>query len=672
MFARFFTGIQNDLVLVLIAALACAVFRLCFILYYGPEKSPRGHWRKWWTCFSYGFWWGMDINAYVFLVSMILISIPAAFLPAYFAISNIARMVLITAYLVVLYLAFFGKMIFYYHFHDTFNPLVQQGAHADKGNFADIFFHEHHGIWILLGLIPYIIIGSNLSLKILDLPDLLYVQLHSEILQYALNTLVFLGAVLMFYWIRYGGTLLHRHKPEWDEVPEIVKKDAFMGKATIDDLEALKLALKYPVNAMLKHTDAESEKIMQPILKAPLQSGDNPLEQFYHEAKGARIKKPQHIFFMFGESHAQAPFDSLYDKLNIMSASKKFRAEKGTVSIQNFLSAGMTSRPSLVSILSGIYDANMELNEFKDFWAGHTLTSLPMQLKKLGYTTSFWYGGALNHGSMEHFAPAIGFDHAYAGPDFCGKDAPHTWLGVYDHIFLQKTAEKIQQENSNQPEFHFIYTTSNHGPYNMPFAELGFDIDKVMPEMPEKLRRDKKEAARLGAAWYCDQALIGFVERMKKLYPDSLFIVTGDHENGILPLQYDIVERRETTIREEVLTSFAIAHPDLTPAMLADNVIGSHMNIMPTLFELIAPKGFGYYSLFSSLTEKQTHEVTPYVWEDLQRIGRYQDGRSQALTVSSKPLPLKEDDREFLAERDALCEVTGWMVRHPELLISTK
>lgn len=669
MFARFFTGIQNDLVLVLMAALVCAVFRWAFIWRYGSEKTPIGHWRKWWTCFSYGFWWGMDVNAYIFLVSMVLVSIPAAFIPSYYAVSNEARTVLFGVYAVMLYLAFWGKMIFYYHFHDIFNPLVQQGKNADKGNFADIFFHEHHGIWILLGLIPYLAVCSFITKKFLNLSDLLYVQLSSPVLQYALNTAVFLGAILLFYWIRYGGTLNHRHKPEWDEVPEIVKKDPFMGKATVDDLVALRLALKYPINAMLKHTDTESEQIMQPILSQPLHTGDNPLLQFAHQAQGPRLKMPKHIFFLFAESHAQAPFDSLYDKLNIMSASKKFRAEKGTVSIQNFLSAGMTSRPSLVSIMSGIYDANIELNEDKEFWQGHPLTSLPVQLKKLGYTSSFWYGGGLNHGSMEHFAPAVGFDHSYSAYDYCGKDAPHTWLGVYDHVFLQKTAEKIQAEQTGKPEFHFVYTTSNHGPYNMPFEQLGFDIDKIMPEVPEKLRRNKQEAARLGSAWYCDQALIRFVETMKKAYPDSLFIVTGDHENGIIPFGFGLTKRQSETIRENVLTSFAMAHPDLTPAMLANNKIGGHMNIMPTLFELIAPKGFVYYSLFPSMTKPLDHIVTPYVWETLDTIGVYGDGISQPLAVSTEELPTKQEVR-FDAERAALCEVTGWFVRHPELLTS--
>ena len=145
MFSLFWAGIQQDIKLVLLSPAACALFRLAFILVYGPKKSPVGEWRKWFTCFRYGFWWGMDFNAYVYLYLLVLVSLPAAFIPSYYAFSDSVRLVGVTAYLVVLYTAFMGKMIFYYHFHDTFNATMKLGRNADKKNFADIFFNQNHG-----------------------------------------------------------------------------------------------------------------------------------------------------------------------------------------------------------------------------------------------------------------------------------------------------------------------------------------------------------------------------------------------------------------------------------------------------------------------------------------------------------------------------------------------
>lgn len=165
---------------------------------------------------------------------------------------------------------------------------------------------------------------------------------------------------------------------------------------------------------------------------------------------------------------------------------------------------------------------------------------------------------------------------------------------------------------------------------------------------------------------YADDALIHFLREMREVYPDSLFIVTGDHAAGVLPYGKGPVGE-EPAIREQVLTTFAMSHPELTQDMLAGNTIGSHMNILPTIFELIAPKGWTYYSVVPSLMEPIDHVVTPYCWMTSDRIGDYRSGLSQQLAPSDKNLPVERKQR-FQSERDAWCELTGWIVRHPELL----
>ena len=239
---------------------------------------------------------------------------------------------------------------------------------------------------------------------------------------------------------------------------------------------------------------------------------------------------------------------------------------------------------------------------------------------------------------------------------------------MYDHIFLGQAAELIRQDDGEQPVFHFLYTTSNHGPYNMPYEKYGFDASKVMSDAPKSLLENGKMMKQMAGIWYADQALIKFVEEMQAAYPDSLFVVTGDHTTGLIPFKCGVVKRTEPNLRETVLTSFAMSHPELTTDMLAGNTIGGHMNIMPTLFELVAPKGFEYYSIAKPLTEPIDHVVTPYCWMTHDRIGDYRDGLSQQLAVSEELLPFARDSREFCEERDAWCELTGWLVRHPELL----
>ena len=282
MFEYFFYGIQQDVKLFLFFPFLGAVFRMIFIKVYQPYPSLTGHRKALCECFRFGFWWGMDFNAYVFLISMVLISIPSIFFGFFREYGLELRIFLGCLYGLILYTAFAGKMIFYHHFHDTFNYLVHMGRKAEKHNLVDVFFHQDHGGWILLGYLPYVLFVSAACFFFQQLPSIPYPQFSEPMVQYAFNTAVFLFAILGFYWVRYGGTLNHRNKPEWDTIPSIVKEDAFLARACVDDLVALKWVRRKPLAEEMQHSDAELEQSIQRILPggSNWQGEDNPLLLF--------------------------------------------------------------------------------------------------------------------------------------------------------------------------------------------------------------------------------------------------------------------------------------------------------------------------------------------------------------------------------------------------------
>lgn len=109
--------------------------------------------------------------------------------------------------------------------------------------------------------------------------------------------------------------------------------------------------------------------------------------------------------------------------------------------------------------MSGIFDAGLELNEKESFWTNKLPTALPRQLKKLGYHAAYWYGGNVTYGNFNQFAPSCGFDEVETATDFCGPDAPKTWVGVYDNLFLEKAADMIlsgDEERGNISSISFI------------------------------------------------------------------------------------------------------------------------------------------------------------------------------------------------------------------------
>lgn len=673
MFEIFFYSLQQNIKLFLVFPILCAIFRILFIAVYNPYGTLKGRWNIAFACFHYGFWWGMDFNAYMFLIPLIFVSLPAAFFPFFAEYGDVLRVIIGLTYAVILYTAFMGKMIFYRHFHDTYNYLIHMGKHAEKHNLIDIFFNQDHGLAILLGYIPYIAVMVCACWGIQQLPSVPYPVFKSSVVQYGFNVVVFLGSILGFYWVRFGGTLKHRNKPEWDTIPSIVKEDAFFAKACIDDLIALKWIRRRGIVPQLELSEEQLElgitSIMPQTFKENWKTLSNPLLAFKRVAQGPYINKPRHVFFIVGESIPQWVLDDMYSGLHILDGTVLLKDDKHTAYISNFLPAGNVSRPSIVSLMSGVYDAQLELNEQEYFW--HTLlpTSFAGQMKKLGYQTIYWYGGNASNGNFNHFGKGQGFDRVESATNFCSPDAPKTWVGVYDKVFLEKTADLIEQ--LDKPTFHFIYTTTMHGPYKLPDSLLDYNPEQMMENIGEDLRTNKSKCKELATARYSDQAICSFIDRMKQAFPDSLFVYTGDHSQIYADLSGTSLVPRDYMFRERFCTPLLIHHPQITQGILKDNKIGTHLNIIPTIIELIAPKGFEYYSLFSSLTiQGMNSAVTPKQWITDTELGEIASGQAEPVEECSKKGCEKYNASQspYIVESSGYVDLSVWMVRNKNRL----
>ena len=660
----FFLSLQQDIKIFLFAPLLCAILRALFIKVYFPYDTLKGHRQAMFGAFRYGFWWGMDFNAYVFLFSFVLLTLPSLIFPRIQTYADDVRLLGICLYGCVLYAAFAGKMIFYRHFHDIYNYMLHYGNHAEKRNLLDIFFHQDHGIWVLLGFIPFTGFTYLLNAALLSLPSVPPPR-TSGITEVLFITIGFICAILFFYWFRYGGTWAHSKKPEWDTIPTVVKEDIFFARATVDDLIALENVFKHPLHAEYKKTDAELEAgieaIIPPAHKRDWQNLSTPVHAFLRKAEGARITKPRHIFFIVGESIPQWAFDAPYRALHVCDALWDFKDDLHTAQIKNFLPAGNTSRPSIVSLMSGVYDANMEINEREAFWQGALPTSFPVQMKRLGYQTIYWYGGNASYGNFNHFGKAQGFDRVESCALFC-PHAPKTWVGVYDHIFLEAVAERVAK--MQEPTFHFIYTTSNHGPYTIPDKVLNFDTETAMPNIGADIRRKRRRRKQLATYAYSARAIAKFIGDMKEAFPDSLFVVTGDHSNLFGDLANTSLIHRDYTLREVRCTVFFMQHPELTKDIFT-TPIGTHMHIMPTIIEAIAPQGFPYYSLMPSLfTETAETLVTPYQWITATTVGDVGGDYEQDQIESADFVPMRKAMNHHQKEAEDWSALTAWLVRH--------
>lgn len=671
---QFFLSLQQNIKLMIWAPILSTIFRIIFMRTYNPYPTWQGRWQSVLGALRYGFWWGMDFDAYVFLVPLVLITIPALFFGTYHQYEDIVRLIGLTLYSCVVYAAFAGKMIFYKHFHDTYNYMVHYGKHAEKNNLIDVFFNQDRGLLVLVGFIPVAIISWLAGSTFLSLPSIHYPAFESTWMTVLWNIFLVIVSVVGFYWFRYGGTLSHDDKPEWDTIPTVVKEDIFFARATVPDLCALETVYKNPLRSEYTASEEDINNAINRVVPRDYKDNwdtlDNPLYAFKRIAKGPKITKPKHIFFIVGESITQWSLDETHRLLNVCTGLWNFKEQSHTVQIPNFLPAGNVSRPSIVSLISGIYDAGLEINERENFWKGAFPTSFAHQMKKLGYQTIYWYGGNASYGNFNHFGKAQGFDRVESASIFCGHNAPKTWVGVYDHVFLENIAQQIKE--IDEPTFHFIYTTSNHGPYKMEDDLLDYDPQKVMPDVGEDLRSNKTRNKELATYRYSDKAIFTFVESMQQLYPDSLFIVTGDHSNLFGSLNNTSLIHRDYTLRDTFCTVGLFQHPELEDNMIVTKK-GTHMSIMPTIIEAIAPKGFEYYSITPSLFEEQPESlVTPYQWMTDTMMGDVRMDYGESNVPSTEPVEQVRPIDNHADEARDWTLLTTWLINHEKILFSKK
>ena len=673
---QFFLSLQQNIKLMIWLPILSTIFRLIFMRVYNPYSTWTGRWKSVLGALRYGFWWGMDFDAYVFLVPLVFVTIPALWFDTYHQYEDMVRLIGLTIYSCVVYAAFAGKMIFYKHFHDTYNYMVHYGKHAEKRNLIDVFFNQDRGALVLLGFIPVAIVSWYMGKLSLSLPSFSYpaAYLTDTWMVVGWNFFLVSLSVIGFYWFRYGGSLSHDDKPEWDTIPTVVKEDIFFARATVPDLCALETVYKNPLRSEYTATDEDINNAINRIVpdeyKHTWQQLDNPLYAFKKIAKGPKITKPKHIFFIVGESIPQWSLDETHKALNICPGLWNFKNHPHTLQIPNFLPAGNVSRPSIASLMSGIYDAGLEVNERESFWTESFPTSFAHQMKRLGYQTIYWYGGNASYGNFNHFGKAQGFDRVESASIFCGPDAPKTWVGIYDHVFLENIEQQIKE--IDEPTFHFIYTTSNHGPYKMEDSLLDYDPKKVMPAVEEDLRSNRTRNKELATYRYSDKALFRFVEAMKEAYPDSLFVVTGDHSNLFGSLNNTSLINRDYTLRDTFCTVGLLQHPELDSTMIATQK-GTHMSLMPTIIEAIAPKGFEYYSITPSLFDEQPETlVTPYQWINDTVMGDVRSDYGESNTPSAEPVEsVRPIDNHADEARDWVL-LTTWLIHHEKTLFYKK
>lgn len=554
------------------------------------------------------------------------------------------------AYVAVLSFLFHVRIPYYQEFRMAFNQLLFNTVHDDVGAIAYTILEQYNLPLRVLLAVATAAALCRLLRRCLASRTYAFPRLPKWYQNIALRAAALAAVYGLAVFIRFGGALTYAHDIDWENAG--VTKDQLLNEAILDDVQALYRA--YSLHERMASStglqlDARKMADYGSYLAGrPVQS--ERLDDFLRKRVAlGQEEPPRQVFLIIAESYANWPLLPAYDRLHIADGLKGIIAREDAAYVPNFLPNGMSTISAVMGILTGFPDTNLYLNTLPEAYREPYSTALAPQLKRLGYRTDFWYAGPASWEKVRDFSLAQGFDAFYGVGDFAGASG-NAW-GCDDSYLYQNVLARVQDD---QPGLHVVLSVSNHSPYTVDLAREGFDPALVAAGLPEKLKGDEELLKKLGHFWYGDKQLAQFVAEARRRYPDSLFVIVGDHADRLnLEAHPPLFER--------YAVPFVVCGKGITKESLPADAAGSHINVTPTLLELAAPAGFEYYSIGRSLTAGNDVGINYGFWLTAGHMGEA-DGDYREARPAGGDLPPPAPER-IRQEVDAARGLAWWRVK---------
>jgi len=584
---RFFDGVQRDLRLFLFVLILLEVYRVLFIFFMSSYMNETSGAAQIFSAMFTGLRLSLKTAGAVTLISFILVSI--------IGLKSRLRLLIGIIASLIFSLLFMLRFPYYRAFQSTFGMEIVQGFHDDIFSIIVTMIQEYGIIWrflvaLLLTIICIAILSRLLMIKTIPLPEL---DDKKKIAGFSAGMVVVIFLFGLF--VRFGGSFTYGNGINWENAG--VTTDDFLNECILDDAQAL-----YRARAMAKRMEAGEISGVDPdniqaaaqIIAVNKEITEKNLAPYLErKAKGEHIQKPKHIFIILGETFMQWPMLGKYDELLIAEGIKSLIAEENCYYSRNFMPNGDFTSTAITGLVTGLPDVNIKVNYQSRTYDKLYITAMAPPLRELGYNIDFWYGGMPSWDSIAKMSLAQGFDNFYGYPDF---NAPKetTW-GTKDENLFNALLAHLDEE---PPTVHLIMTTTNHPPYSLDLSAEGFNVNaevEALKKLPNVADAEQL-AVELGHYWYMDEVITHFIHEASAKFPESLFIVTGDHA-----VRCDL--STHPTIFEHQSVPFVMYGAGITKEILPPDAVGDHISIIPTIIELIAPKDFAYYSIAPSLFE---------------------------------------------------------------------
>ena len=634
-----------------------AVLSLCrgfFIFwmqdYMGPSAAERD------VCLA--LWRGLRLSCQTAGILALVSFLPALVLPFFWekgermAWRGLTGAVLVT--FSVLYVASFP---YYRQFHSNFNQLVFNAANDDMYALFVSFVQEFYLPVRLAGalLLAYVLwrgLQAFLGWNFFDAG-----KWNLPMPLRFLGRLAFLGLLYLVTLLgMFGGALGWETQVDWENSG--VTRDEFLNEAILDNFQALYRG--YSMNHRMLACNgldftAEDIRNLAALLAHRSPDSDNLDDYLRRKAGGAQVPKPRHIFVVLSESYANWPLLDKYQDLHIADGMRGVIAEEDSDYCPTFLPDGASTVSAVMGVVTGFADANLYLTTMPEAFAEPYPTAGAPQMERLGYQTNFWYAGPATWERIGAFTKAQGFRNFYSRGDF--GDVPGSVWGCEDEFLYREILSRL----GDGPSYNVILNASNHSPYDVDVAAKGFDASKVREALPGEVQQDEWLLKELGHYWYADRELAKFIHAVKEKYPDSLFVVVGDHGD-----RYNI--DKVPTTYERYGIPFIVTGQGIHKGILLPDSAGSQIDIVPTLIELIAPKDFEYMALGGSLTRENRRGVNYGFWITRQSIGKADTVPLVAESLDGSEAPPSLDDAAMQNYINAIRSISWWRPKYGPIL----
>jgi len=186
---------------------------------------------------------------------------------------------------------------------------------------------------------------------------------------------------------------------------------------------------------------------------------------------------------------------------------------KEGILFDNFYANGNRSDKAMTGVISG-YPSLPGSSVIKYAQKTEKLDFITHELKKIGYKSSYFFGGSIDFANYRSYLVAAGFDRIYSMDDFDSKTYNSKW-GAWDHIVLQKLLDETPDTATRF--CNILFTLTSHEPFEIPTKPY--------------LEGNSDEILFLNSIHYTDESIGNFIKqaKQKKWWDNTLVIILADH-----------------------------------------------------------------------------------------------------------------------------------------------